>query len=53
VRNKIVGKAKQFAGEVLADQRLQERGKLQEQEGENQKEESGELKPFGNLDRLT
>jgi uncharacterized protein YjbJ (UPF0337 family) len=53
VKDKIVGKAKQLAAEVLADQRLQEKGKRQEQEGENQKEESGELKPFGNLDRLT
>jgi uncharacterized protein YjbJ (UPF0337 family) len=43
VKDKIVGKAKQLAAEVLADQRLQEKGKRQEQEGENQKEESGEL----------
>jgi uncharacterized protein YjbJ (UPF0337 family) len=46
VKNRIVGKAKQLAGEVLADERLREKGKLQEQEGESQKEESGELKPL-------
>ena len=53
IKNKVAGKAKRVAGEVLGDQKLDDEGRAQEEEGRKQDEESGGLKPFGNLDRLT
>jgi uncharacterized protein YjbJ (UPF0337 family) len=53
VKNKLAGKAKRVAGEVLGDQKLDEEGRAQEQEGQEEDQQSASLKPLGNLDRLT
>jgi uncharacterized protein YjbJ (UPF0337 family) len=53
VKDKVVGKAKRFAGEVLGDQKLHDEGSTQEREGQEKSEEAGRIKPLGNLDRLT
>lgn len=53
VKDRIVGKTKQIAGEIVGDQALHEEGKDQEKKGRQSGEETGDLKPFGNLDRLT
>ena len=53
IAKEIAGSVKQIAGEILGDQELNEEGKAQERDGKKQKEDSGGLKPLGNLDRLT
>jgi uncharacterized protein YjbJ (UPF0337 family) len=53
IKNKVAGKAKQIAGEIVGDQQLQDEGQAQERKGDKETEESGGVKPFGNLDQLT
>ena len=53
VRNKVAGKTKRLVGEVLGDQALHDEGKSQDREGDKDIEEAGNLKPLGNLDKLT
>ena len=50
---KVVGKAKQAVAEIIGDARLQEEGRIQQRKAESQKEQQSDLKPLGNLDRLT
>jgi hypothetical protein len=46
-------KAKRLVGEVLGEQKLDREGKAQEERARNEREQSGDTRPFGNLDRLT
>ncbi len=53
IKDRIVGKAKQIAGKMVGDQVLHDEGKAQDEKGRQHNEEAGDLKPLGNLDRLT
>ncbi|MBV8926362.1 MAG: CsbD family protein [Bradyrhizobium sp.] len=53
VKDHVTGKAKRLTGEVLGDQKLHDEGKAQEQEGREESEQAGKIKPLGNLDQLT
>ena len=53
VKNEIVSKAKRLAGEVLGDQKLHDEGDAQERQGREERNEPADIKPFGNLDKLT
>jgi uncharacterized protein YjbJ (UPF0337 family) len=53
VKNEIAGKAKRLVGEVLGDQKLYDEGNAQERQGREERSEPAEIKPFGNLDKLT
>jgi hypothetical protein len=53
VQNKIAGKVKRIVGEVLGDQKLHDEGSAQERQGREERNEPAEIKPFGNLDKLT
>ncbi len=53
VKDKLAGKTKRLAGEILGDQKLHDKGKTQEQEGRKESEKPSDIKPLGNLDRLT
>ena len=46
-------KAKRVGAEVIGDQELDEDGRTQERRARQERDESGETRPFGNLDRLT
>ena len=48
-----IGKAKELVAEILGNGKLREESKLDQRKGEEEKEQSGRLKPLGNLDRLT
>ena len=53
VKDKIAGKTKRVAGEVVGDQKLHDEGQAQEQRGNKENEKPSEIKPLGNLDELT
>ncbi|HET7884994.1 MAG TPA: CsbD family protein [Bradyrhizobium sp.] len=53
LRKIVAGKAKRVVAEVIGDQTLDDEGRAQEQRARDEDEESGETKPFGNLDRPT
>lgn len=53
IKDRIVGTAKQIAGQIVGDEALHDKGKAQDEKGRQHNEEAGDLKPFGNLDRLT
>jgi uncharacterized protein YjbJ (UPF0337 family) len=53
VKNEIAGKAKRLIGEVLGDQGLHDEGNAQERQGREERKEPAEIKPFGDLDKLT
>jgi uncharacterized protein YjbJ (UPF0337 family) len=53
VKNRVAGKTKRLASEVLGDQALHDEGKDQERKGGKDIEEAGSGKPLGNLDKLT
>ena len=53
VKNEIVGKAKRFAGELLGDQKLHDEGEAQERANPEMSNAPDDIKPFGNLDKLT
>jgi uncharacterized protein YjbJ (UPF0337 family) len=52
---KAAGKAKEVIAEVIGDGKLQEEAKAEQRQAEQDeaRDESGGLKPLGNLDRLT
>ena len=50
---KAIGKAKELVAEILGNGKLREESKLDQRTSEEEKEQSGGLKPLGNLDRLT
>jgi uncharacterized protein YjbJ (UPF0337 family) len=51
--NKAVGAVKEAVAEIIGDGKLQEEGKTQKRKGAAEKSEQSELKPLGNLDKLT
>jgi uncharacterized protein YjbJ (UPF0337 family) len=53
VKNEVAGKAKRLIGEVLGDQKLHDEGNAQEHQGREERDEPADIKPFGNLDKLT
>jgi uncharacterized protein YjbJ (UPF0337 family) len=53
VKNEIAGNAKRLVGEVLGDQKLHDEGNAQERQGREERNEPDDIKPFGNLDKLT
>ena len=53
VKNKVVGKTKRLVGEVVGDQALHDEGKEQDRQGDKAVEEAGDVKPLGDLDKLT
>jgi uncharacterized protein YjbJ (UPF0337 family) len=53
VKNEIAGIAKRLIGEVLGDQGLHDEGNAQERRGREERKEPAEIKPFGDLDKLT
>jgi uncharacterized protein YjbJ (UPF0337 family) len=52
VKNEIAGKAKRIVGEVLDDQKRHDEGDAQERQSE-ERNDPADVKPFGNLDKLT
>jgi len=42
-----------LVGEVLGDQKLHDEGNAQERQGREERNEPADIKPFGNLDKLT
>jgi hypothetical protein len=50
---KAIGKTKEAGAEILGDGKLQEEAKAEQHKAEEEDNERGNLKPFGNLDRLT
>ena len=53
VKNEVAGKAKRLVGEALGDQKLHDEGNAQERQGREERNEPDDIKPFGNLDKLT
>jgi uncharacterized protein YjbJ (UPF0337 family) len=53
VKNVIAGRVKQLVGEVMGDQKLHDEGNAQERHGREEPNESADIKPFDNLDKLT
>jgi len=53
VKNEVAGKIKRIVGEVLGDQKLHDEGSAQERQGREGRNEPADIKPFGNLDKLT
>jgi uncharacterized protein YjbJ (UPF0337 family) len=53
VKNEIAGKTKRLVGEVLGDQKLYDEGNAQEHQGREERKEQADIKPFGDLDKLT
>ena len=53
VTNEIAGRAKRLVGEVLGDQKLHDDGNAQERQDREERNEPADIKPFGNLDKLT
>ena len=53
VKNEVAGKAKRLIGEVLGDQELHDEGNAQERQVREERNEPADIKPFGNLDKLT
>jgi uncharacterized protein YjbJ (UPF0337 family) len=53
VENEIAGKAKRIVGEVLGDQKLHDEGDAQERQSREERNDPADVKPFGNLDKLT
>ncbi|WP_065755835.1 hypothetical protein [Bradyrhizobium paxllaeri] len=53
ITNEVAGKAKRLIGEILGDQGLHDEGNAQERQGREERKEPPEIKPLGNLDKLT
>ena len=53
VKNEVAGKVKRLVGEVLGDQKLHDEGNAQERQGRKERNDPADIKPFGNLDKLT
>ena len=53
VKNEIAAEAKRLVGEVLGDQELHDEGNAQERQGRKERNQPADIKPFGNLDKLT
>jgi uncharacterized protein YjbJ (UPF0337 family) len=51
--DKVVGATKQAIAEIIGDAKLHEEGKTQQRKGVIEKTEQSEVKPLGNLDKLT
>ena len=51
--DKAVGTAKETVAEIIGDAELQDEGKSQKRKGAIEKNEPTDLKPMGNLDKLT
>jgi uncharacterized protein YjbJ (UPF0337 family) len=51
--DKAIGTVKEIVAEVIGDAGLQEEGKAQKRKGAMEKNEPTDLKPLGNLDKLT
>jgi uncharacterized protein YjbJ (UPF0337 family) len=51
--DKVVGTAKEAVAEIIGDATLQEEGRIQKRKGAAEKNEHSDLKPLGNLDKLT
>jgi uncharacterized protein YjbJ (UPF0337 family) len=51
--DKTVGTVKEAVAEIIGDAALQEEGKTQKRKGAAEKNEQSDLKPLGNLDKLT
>ena len=51
--DKAVGTAKEAVAEIIGDSKLQEEGKSQKRKGAIEKNGPTDLKPLGNLDKLT
>jgi uncharacterized protein YjbJ (UPF0337 family) len=51
--DKTAGTAKEAVAEIIGDAELQEEGKSQKRKGATEKNEPTDLKPLGNLDKLT
>jgi uncharacterized protein YjbJ (UPF0337 family) len=50
---KAIGKIKEVVAEIVGDGKLREEGKVEQRNANQEKSESGGIKPLGNLDRLT
>jgi len=50
---KAIGKIKEVVAEIVGDGKLREEGKVEQHNDNQEKSESGGIKPLGNLDRLT
>lgn len=53
LRQRIVGKAKQAAGEIIGDQELHEDGKAEAERGREEQDKPSELNPLKKLNQLT
>jgi uncharacterized protein YjbJ (UPF0337 family) len=53
IADKAMGTAKEAAAEIIGDARLQEEGKSQKRKGATETNEPTDLKPLGNLGKLT
>jgi len=51
--DEAVGTAKEIVAEIIGDAKLQDEGKSQKRKGAAEKNETADLKPLGNLDKLT
>ena len=51
--DKAVGTAKEAVAEIIGDSKLQEEGKSQKRKGATERNDPTDLKPLGNLDKLT
>lgn len=52
-KQRIAGKAKQAAGEIVGDQELHEDGKAEAERGRDEQDKPSELNPLKKLQRLT
>jgi uncharacterized protein YjbJ (UPF0337 family) len=50
---KAIGKIKEVVAEIVGDSTLRDEGKVEQRDANQEKSESGGIKPLGNLDRLT
>jgi uncharacterized protein YjbJ (UPF0337 family) len=50
---KAIGKIKEVVAEIAGDGKLRDEGKVEQRNANQEKSESGGIKPLGNLDRLT
>jgi uncharacterized protein YjbJ (UPF0337 family) len=53
IADKAAGAAKEAVAEIIGDAALQEEGKMQQRKGAAEKKEQSNLKPLGNLDKVT
>jgi len=51
--DQAAGTAKEAVAEIIGDARLQQEGKSQKRKGAAEKAEPSDVKPLGNLDKLT